>query len=407
MDVRSTLSDSPRRTVVGVVVVLVAVVGAAVALGILGSPTVTGVENRFGGVNESATVVESNLTVSNPNPVGASLGGLTVDYAVEMNGVRMAEGTKAGVSVPPGQSVLPFRTTLANDRIPTWWVSHVRNDERTTLTVDAAVHSSAVDSPFGAPQVTRTVETDLLSEFDSTEPRPVNASAPLVTDPVVYVNETSASWGAVTTETTELDLAFVVYNPKPYPVGMTEVGYDVSMNDVTLGEGATDGGVVIPPGETRTIETTTRIRNENLDEWWVTHVERNQVSELEIDFAARLDLQATTIEVPLTALTYTKTVETDVFGTKPESTATASGAETTSGSDRVTTTETAVPDGRTTTATTTTVPTATPAPTTTDVPTPTDDGGLLNGGEATRTPEPESTPTDDGGLLGETRAPVR
>jgi LEA14-like dessication related protein len=322
MDVRSTLFDSPRRTVVGVVVVLVAVVGAAVALGIVGSPTVTGVENRFGGVNESATVVESNLTVSNPNPVGASLGGLTVDYAVEMNGIRMAEGTKTGVSVPAGQSVLPVRTTLANDRIPAWWVSHVRNDERTTLTVDADVHSSAVGSSFGTPQITRTVETDLLSEFDSTESRPVNANAPLVTDPVVSVTETSASWGAVTTETTELDLAFVVYNPKPYPVGMTEVGYDVSMNGVTLGEGGTDGGVVIPPGETRTIETTTRIRNGNLDEWWVTHVERNQVSELEIDFAARLDLRATTIEVPLTALTYRKTVETDVFGTKPESTAT-------------------------------------------------------------------------------------
>jgi LEA14-like dessication related protein len=397
MDVRSTLFGSRRRTVVVVVVGLVAVGGAAVALGVVGSPTVTGVENRFGGVNESATVVESNLTVSNPNPIGASLGGLTVDYAVEMNGIRMAEGTKAGVSVSAGQSVLPFRTALANDRIPTWWVSHVRNGERTTLTVDAAVRSSVAGSSFGAPQVTRTVETDLLSEFDSTEPRPVNADAPFVTDPVLYVNETSASWGAVTTETTELDLAFVVYNPKPYPVGMTEVGYDVSMNDVTLGEGATDGGVVIPPGEARTIETTTRIRNENLDEWWVTHIERDQVSELTIDFAARLDLQATTIEVPLSALTYTKTVETDVFGTKPEST--ASGAETASGSDRVTTTETAAPDERTTTA----------VPTTTSTPTPSDDGGLLGGGEATRTPEPESTPTptDDGGLLGEARAPAR
>ncbi|AUV81526.1 hypothetical protein C2R22_07545 [Salinigranum rubrum] len=423
MDVRSTLFGSRVRIAAVLVLVVLVATGAAFAAGVLGTPSVTGVENRFGGVNETTTAIESNLTVSNPNPFGASLSGLTVDYAVEMNGVRMAEGTKTGVSVPRGTSTLPFTTRMANERIPAWWVSHVRNGEQTTLTVDADVHSSTAGATFGAPQVTRSIDTDLLSQFNSSRPQPVNASAPLVSDPVLYINETNATWGEVTNETTELRVAFVVYNPKSYPVGTTELGYDLSMNGVTLGEGATESGVVVPPGETRTIETTTRIRNENLDGWWVTHIERNQVSELEIDFSARLDLRATTVEVPLTALDYTKTVETDIFGTKPD--AGASGGAESAGDGEGERTERE-------TASTGVAPTSTPAPAPTSTPTttatPSDDGGLLGGGEsdgsvtptaepatatpsstATHTPTPTPTPTstDDGGLLGSYHARIR
>jgi LEA14-like dessication related protein len=416
MDLRSMLFGSTRRLAVVVVVLLVLAVAAAVGLGVLGSPSVTNVENRFGGVTETTTVIESNLTVSNPNPIGASLGGLTVDYAVEMNGVRMAEGTREGVSVSTGTSTLHLTTDMANERIPAWWVSHVRTGERTTLTVDADVHSSTASASFDAPKLTRTVETDLLSEFNSTEPRPVNTNSGVVSDPVLYVNETRASWGEVTNETTELDLAFVVYNPKPYPVGMTEVGYDIGMNDVTVGEGATGSGVVVPPGEARAVETTTRIRNENLDEWWVTHIERNQVSELEIDFFARLDLRATTVRVPLSGLTYTETVETDIFGTKPGTNTTAGddGSSTATGADTGSTTESELTGTETSTRTSSPIsaPTSTATPTPTSTPTP-EGGGLLGGGDGTetRTATPTATATetptvtpDDGGLLGSSHA---
>lgn len=412
MDVRSTLFGSRLRIAVVVLLLVGGAIGGAFAAGVLGAPSVTGVENRFAGVNETATTIESNLTVSNPNPFGASLGGLTVDYAVDMNDIRMADGTKDGVAISRGTSTLPFTTTMANERIPAWWVSHIRGGEQTTLTVNADVHSSTAGRTFDAPQVTRAVDTDLLSQFNSSEPQPVNASAPVASDPVLYINQTNATWGEVTNETTELDITFVVYNPKSYPIGTTEVGYDISMNDVTLGEGETEKSVVIPPGETRTIETTTRIQNQNLDEWWVTHIERNQVSQLRIDFSARLDLRATTVTVPLTSLDYTKTVETDIFGTKPETGAATS--QSSSGSDE-------------SSATPTTTATATPTSTPTATPTPAEDGGLLGGsddgsdetateasGTATRTPTPTPTPTatptptdGDDGLLGSYHAAIR
>jgi hypothetical protein len=132
----------------------------------------------------------------------------------------------------------------------------------------------------------------------------------------------------------------------------------------------------------------------------VTHLERNQVTELRIDFDARLDLAETTVSVPLDPLTYTETIETDIFGTKP----TDPGGDSTAGND--------TDDGSTTQTETPSEDTETRTETT-----PTDDDGILGDGtETTSAPTPtetatpaetttattetETTTDDDGGLLG-------
>lgn len=383
----SLIIGSRIRSVLVVLVLVGLVVGGAFAAGVLGVPSVADVENRFGPVDETTTVVETDLTVSNPNPVGASLSGLTVDYNVLLNDVSLANGTKSGVDVGSGNSTLEFSTAARNERIPPWWVTHIRNDEQTAVTVDTSVQSSLLGRTVDPPNVTRQVETDLLSEFNSTETREVNADQPLVSDPVLYVNETSAEWETVTDERTPMDLTFVVYNPKSYPVAVSQLEYNITMNGVAVGGGQTESEYVIPPKSTATIEATAAIRNDRIDEWWVTHLERNQVTDLRIDFAARLELSETTVRVPLDPLTYTTVIETDIFGTKPE--AATDGNESSGGNGTATPTPTtegdndSTPDGGGDSAGTTT---PTSAPTATPTPTP--------------TPTPDDETTTDGGLIG-------
>lgn len=378
--VRSWLTASTRRLAAVAVVGLLLLAGVTVAAGVLGTPSVTGVDNRFAGVNETTTVVESDLAVRNPNPLGVTLGGLTADYRVTMNGIAMANGTKSGVSVARGDDSLPFTTFLDNGRIPAWWVSHVDAGEQTTLRVSADVHSSLLGASFGAPEVEREVETDVVGAFNSTERRPVNAGLPVVSDPVLYVEETSGEWGTVDAERTEVETDFVVSNPKPYPVPIAEVGYEIRMNGLRMGQGTTAREYVIPPGEERRVEATTVMRTARFDEWWVSHLERNQQTTLEIDFFLVVDPQTGgtgSARIPLDTLT--QTVETDVFGNKADEES-ADGDETT-------------PSGE---------ETATP----TQTPTPTDDG-VLGGGTPTQpttdsgndTATQTPTPTDDGVLL--------
>ncbi|WP_042665659.1 LEA type 2 family protein [Haloferax sp. ATB1] len=383
MGLTSALFGGKLRIALVALVLVAAGVGGAYVTGVIGAPSVDRVDNRFAGVNETETVIETDLYVSNPNPLSANLSGLEVDYGVEMNGIRMATGEKEGVAIGRGTSAVPLRTTLENERIPEWWVSHIQNGEHTDLVVDANVSSETLGRTFEAPEITRSIDTDLLSAFNSTETREIDADSPVVSDPVLYVNETSAEWGESTGERTALELTFVVHNPKPYPVAVSELGYDISMNDVDVGEGTTNSEYVIPPQSTETIEATTYIQNDKLDEWWVSHLERDQTTDLRIDFYANLDAGGTTLRVPLDPLTYEKTFETDIFGNKAASegneTATQTATETATTTSTATATETSTD---TATATTTTTETTTTATTTTTTTTTTSDGG--------------TTTTDDG-----------
>ena len=370
----SLLIGSKLKVIATVLGLLAFTVGGSYAVGLIGTPSVTGVENRFGDVSDSTTTIESDLLVSNPNPIGVNLGGTTAEYTVTMNGIEMAHGVKEGVSIPKGASSLHFSTAMENGKIPAWWTSHIRNGEHTDLAVDANVHSSLLGRSFGAPKVKRSVDTDIIGEFNSSERRPINVSQPLVSDPVAYIERTNATWGEVTEEETPIRMEFTIYNPKSVPITVTEVGYDLRMNDVRMGRGASERTHVIPAGGTKTVETTTVIRNKHLDEWWVSHLRNDQVTNLRIDFYARVDLSAVgagSVRIPLEGLTYEKRIETDLFGTKN---ATAGNGTATNG----TTTATGGGDGSSSNGTPTPGGASTPAPTAEPTGTTTDDGGLID-----------------------------
>ncbi|WP_323675216.1 LEA type 2 family protein [Halorubellus sp. PRR65] len=312
---RSLLLGSVPRVVGTGALALVVAVGVAFAAGFLGVPAVNEFQNEFTDVNDSTTTIGSTIEVTNPNPVGASFLGVSGEYAIAMNDVRMANGSTGAIAMAPGNSTIDLETALDNDRIPDWWVSHVPNGEQTTVNVNATVDSDLLGRSVPVTQ-TRSIETDMLSSFNSTETRSVNSSSPLVSDPVLYVNETRAQWGEVTQERTGIVVDFYIYNPKDYAVPVSKLNYTIEMNEVRVGAGENTDEKVLEPNSLTRVRTVTYIRNENLDDWWVTHVERNQRTEVVIDFAASVEVAGTELDIPLEGMTHRETIETDVFGTK-------------------------------------------------------------------------------------------
>ena len=321
---RSVFLGSPVRIVGTGVLSLVVAVGVAFAAGFLGVPVVNEFQNEFTGVSDSTTTIGSKIEVTNPNPIGAGFLGVSGEYAIAMNDVHMANGSTGTIAMPPGNSTVDLETRLDNDRIPDWWVSHVRNDEQTTVNVNATVESDFLGRSVPVTQ-TRSIETDMLSSFNSTETRPVNSSNPLVSDPVLYVNETRAQWGEITSERTGIVVDFYIYNPKDYAIPVSKLNYTIDMNDVRVGAGENTDEKVLEPNSLTQVRTVTYIQNENLDDWWVTHVERNQRTDVVIDFAASVEVAGTELDIPLEGATHRETIETDVFGTKDD---TAPGNET-------------------------------------------------------------------------------
>lgn len=389
MDARTLLLGSKLRVAATVLLGLVVVGGGAFAAGFFGVPAVASVDNEFGGVNESVTQVETALTVNNPNPVGVSLGGVRVNYSVALNDVTVADGEKRGVGVGAGNSTVNLTTDLRNSRIPAWWVTHVNGGESSKLLVDATVTSSTLGRSVSFQPANRAIDTDILGQFNTSEARDVDANAPLVSDPVLVVEQRNASWGEATSRETPIDLTFRVHNPKAQPVAISSVGYDITMNDVDVGDGDTEDTVTIPGGETRTVSFPTTIRTQALDDWWVSHLRNDQVTNLTIDFYAEVALPGTdeSVRVPLDALTYEQTIETDFFGNEDRSTEATDETETATTTTTTATTSSEDGSDSTTattqraTATTTTTPTTTTTTTTT-----TSDGGN----------ETTTTTTDDG-----------
>ncbi|WP_281193873.1 LEA type 2 family protein [Halorubrum sp. F4] len=314
--VSGVLGGKLRIALVGLLVVGAAV-GGAFALGILGVPSVAAIDNTFGDVTNETTTIETDLVVSNPNPVGATFDDVAVNYTVSMNGIEMARGDREGVGIAAGNSTIELETAMRNDAIPPWWTSHVRNGERTELVVDATVTSGRLGRSVDFSR-SHEIETDLIGAFESSETRPVNASSALVDDPVLYVNETRGGWGTVSETETPIEMEFDVYNPNPEPYVVSRIGYDITMNGVEMGSGETDSETVIPSYGSETVPITTVLENERLDDWWVTHLDEatngHQRSELRIEFYAVIEFPTgDQVTVPLDELTYEETVETDLF----------------------------------------------------------------------------------------------
>jgi LEA14-like dessication related protein len=303
---------------------LVALVAIGFFLGVFGVPQLNGIDNEFGTVNETSTEIQTNVSIYNPNPIGLSVGGLSVDYAVGMNGIEMATGEKQGLGIGTGNSSLRFVTYLDNTKIPEWWYTHVDNGEQTNVAVNATVSHGTLGS---APPITQseTVETDILSAFDSTETRAVNADQPLVDDPVLYLNETAGEYGSnLSREQTPIDLSFRMYNPKRYPYAITEIGYTIEMNDIQVGEGSTSEEQVLAPRSESTVEAATSIQNGRLDQWWVSHLQNEEVTELYIDFYVVVDPDipgASPVRLDSEELDYQTTIETDILGSQGNSSA--------------------------------------------------------------------------------------
>ena len=312
--IHSLLFGNRRRIGVTIVCSIVLLVALAFAAGLVGLPSVEETDSEFGTVNESHTEVRTAVTVNNPNLVSASRTDPALEYAFTMNDIEMGQGEARNLDLDPGRSTETVTTVVRNDRIPQWWVTHLENDERTELVLDSTLYTGVGWETHRTD--VRCLETDLLAPLTTEETQPVNVDQPLVSDPVLTVNETRAEWGDVDDDHTTLEVSGVVYNPQAIDIPTAPLEYTVSMNDVVVGEGEYDDGedeyLLESEAETE-IETSVRIDNDRLEEWWITHVERDQNSTLQIEFEIGAEIEAldTTVAVPFEV--YEGTLETDLL----------------------------------------------------------------------------------------------
>lgn len=274
----------------GRIVFLVSVALLLLASGCLdqarpGQPEIRETTQSWGEVNESTTEIETRFTFHNPNPVGIPLKDVRTE--LYLGDVRAGEGSAEKSEIAPSSnSTVVISTNLDNQKIPDWWVDHVRNDEQSTMRVEGRLLFDLRLTEFEYP-ISRSnpIETDVLKGMDTDRPRTHGIGPSSIT-----VMSVESEWGNVTDETTEIVTHAVVRNDNPVPLPIVSVRHSVDMNDVSVADGSSDVSTVIEPNSQKRLTFTMHIDNSKLDEWWVTHVRNDERTDVEISVEPVVEL---------------------------------------------------------------------------------------------------------------------
>ncbi|WP_048148987.1 LEA type 2 family protein [Palaeococcus ferrophilus] len=246
-------------------------------------PQILSVSHRWGEITPTTSEVITEIVVSNPNSIPIPIKNISVH--LYMNGVDMGAGKNVGPASlqPKANTTIVLLTKIDNTKIPKWWVSHLRNGEKTDVLLKGSITFDLKVTDFEWPFEQRsTVKTDILSglQFKNV---PIDIDLKLASIRL-YANVTSRL-DSVEEGYTQISHTVVLYNTnKLLPVAVSGIAYEVYMNDIKVGEGEEEKSALIPPQSTATFDMNTIIENGKLDNWWVSHLKNGEKTKVVVQY---------------------------------------------------------------------------------------------------------------------------
>jgi len=227
----------------------------------IGKPEIKGISHEWGKITTSTTEIITKIKVYNPNLVPLPLKDILTE--VYMNDIKMGEGSALKAEIKASsESTIVISTKLENGRIPEWWVSHIKNGEKSTMSVKGYLVFDLKITEFKYPiELSNPIETDILSGLSSDTPQKINVGPITLT-----IKSIKSYWGEVNEDYTEIITLATIYNDNLIPVPITKFHYLVEMNGIKIAEGSSDVATVIQPKSEATLTFVTKLDNKMLDE---------------------------------------------------------------------------------------------------------------------------------------------
>ena len=195
------------------------------------------------------------------------------------------------VDLPKRLATTELITIVDNSVIPRWLATHVSAGERTTARIvpKGSVSLFGRQVAVGAPFITKTINTDLLSNINSVDPQELGLGPINIT-----IQSRQFDWADASDDQTTIAGVLVIHNPNVIPIPVTKFGFTLTMNGVEVAEGATDGLTVLSPRDDTTISLQAMLVSEKLVEWWPTHINNSERT----DYAIQVDA-VFEVDIPL------------------------------------------------------------------------------------------------------------
>ncbi|MFB6114758.1 MAG: hypothetical protein ABEK04_00570 [Candidatus Nanohalobium sp.] len=321
-----------RNLVIAGIAALIVVAGGAGYMALTFEKPGFGVMDKgdWGKVSDSTIKVNSKIWINNPNPVGLSLGFVDLKYRAEANNITLASGTVKGLSIGTGNNTKQFTTEVRQSQIPSWWVSHLKNDEVSTITAPVTVKLPFTS--FSTEAFSKKIETNLakkieknLNSMEGTYEGPgIEKSRNGFTvevRPELEIRDIQASWGNVSSDVTQTNIDLKVHNPNSFAVPTPSFAGTADLNNITVANWTANAvplttlaeNGMIAPGETEELRFKVGLKNNKLDEWLESHVKRDEYTEADIMAHLIFEFEDKQFKVPAGGLKCQFNVQTDIL----------------------------------------------------------------------------------------------
>ncbi|MBE8538512.1 LEA type 2 family protein [Geoglobus acetivorans] len=227
-------------------------------------PKITNVDKKWGAVNNDYSELIVGIDIDNPLPF---LPLKDVESSIFVNGIQIASGNAEKISA----SRITLSIKIDNDRIKDFWISHLANDEKSTILIKAVPVINLFVTEYRYPvEMEQNLETNIFGmDFG-------DRSIAVAGREIFALKDIKAERGKVTSEYTEILVRGTAINNAPAKVDIEKLEYKITLNDVVVGQGTARISRTLEPGESVELQVPIMIDNSKIPEWWVTHVKNGE-----------------------------------------------------------------------------------------------------------------------------------
>ncbi len=243
----------------------------------LGKPEIRGITNEWGKVTNNTTEILTKIKVYNPNPISLPLKDVLTE--IYLNNIKMGEGSAIKAELKANsESTIVISTKLENDKIPEWWVSHIKNGEKSVMIVKGYLVFDLMVTQFKYPiEIKREIKTNILSEINSITPKKIKVGYLSLT-----IKSIKSEWGEVNENVTQIVTSVIVHNDNSIPIPITRFNYLLEMNGIAVAEGSNNVSTILKPNADAKLRLVTEINNKMLEKWWVSHIRNGEKTKVKI-----------------------------------------------------------------------------------------------------------------------------
>ncbi|KAA0000444.1 MAG: hypothetical protein FE047_01460 [Thermoplasmata archaeon] len=239
-------------------------------------------------------VVDDNINirikavVENPNFFSIKIA--TLICKVFLNDIEIAEGLDKNIVLQRGENNLSVDLFLDTNKIQKWWTKHIKNGERSDVIVEymAMANFFFFNKTSKTRKLYSTITTDFTQKLSFNKTKAINVSLNGIETTLLFVNKFESKWQYVDENITIINSSIQLYNPNGEEIGIENFTYNVFLNGIKLGEGWLADNITLAPYATVNTYCYTRIQNEEIPDWFESHLRNGETTLYEIRSYAKL-----------------------------------------------------------------------------------------------------------------------